>query len=118
MHTTSPQHLPRPDILRRRNDIRSALASDSTTSGVIKVYFHAGQNRRAAFFVPQRIGKAVARNKHARRMREAYRQMKDKFPRGDVIFRLLKRAEWSELCRDFDALAAELRSKYPEEHDA
>jgi ribonuclease P protein component len=81
---------------------------------VIKAYFHAGQNRRVAFFVPQRIGKAVARNKQKRRMREAYRQIKDRFPQGEMIFQLRKMALWSELCRDFAALALKLRP----EHDA
>jgi ribonuclease P protein component len=110
LHTTSQQYLPRRDILKKRSDIRSVLACGPTTSGALRGYFHAGQNRRAAFFIPQRIGKAVVRNKQKRRMREAYRQMKDKFPQGDAIFKLLRRAEWDGLYRDFAALAVRLRT--------
>ena len=72
------------------------------------VHFRKAPLRRAGFFVAKRIGKAVERNLAKRRMREIYRQMKDDFPQGEIIFRIKKQAGWDELYKDFESCAQRL----------
>jgi len=111
LNTARFENLPRSEILRGDRGIRAVLAAAPLSSGALMTYFIEGQRRRVAFFVPKGIGKAVARNRYKRRMREIYRRMKRKFPEGVIIFRLKNEAEKDELCRSFLLCAQKLRGK-------
>lgn len=76
-------------------------ASRILRAGVLKIFYREGEERRAGFFVAGRLGNAVERNLMRRRMREAYRRMKADLPKGDIIFQLVRFADWNTLCEDF-----------------
>jgi len=118
LNAAGPQSLPRRDILRRRADIIATLAIKPVRNGALSTFFLPTQSRRAAFFVPKRIGNAAVRNKHKRRMREIYRRMRERFPQGGIIFRLRHPAEFNGLCRDFERTAAKLADGRKEHPDA
>ena len=86
------------------------------------MYSLPSERPRAAFIVPKRYGKAVLRNQQKRRMREAYRQHQNWFPKDrDLLFYMRparpkgrrkgplpvqRVAVWGEILQDLQHLGA------------
>ena len=104
----SRKTLSRGEILKGRTLIREVLSVRPEYFASFMVHFRKAPRRRAGFFVAKKLGNAVERNLAKRRMREIYRQMKDDFPQGEIIFRIKKQAGWDELCKDFESCAQRL----------
>jgi ribonuclease P protein component len=109
LNSTRSESLPRSEILRGKQSIKTVLAAPPVSSGALMAHFIEEPCRRVAFFVPKAIGKAVVRNRFKRQMRETYRRIKRKFPEGGIIFRLKTDAGDGELCESFSGCAQKLR---------
>jgi ribonuclease P protein component len=69
------RRLPKKEIIRKRDDFRRLFHDGNKCRGkYLQFYYKKGNERRIGFTVPKRFGKAVARNRIKRWMREVYRK--------------------------------------------
>ncbi len=111
MNLVHKESLKRRNILRGAGEIKEMLGVKPFYTRYLSVHLAPGDDAKAAFFVPGRLGSSVQRNKAKRRMREIYRKSREEFPKGRMIFRLKKEACWEELKGDFAYVAARLRGE-------
>ncbi len=81
------QTLKKKEIIRGYRSFQGILQEGKKFNGkVITVFFIKADEKKVGFFVSRQYKKAVQRNKIKRRMREAYRKMKEFFPPGYFLF--------------------------------
>lgn len=89
--------LPRDEIIKKKKEMRKVLNSLFYKNDVVSVYFLPDKERKVAFLVSKKVGKAVERNRVKRLLREIYRLDKHNLPSGKYIFSVIKKVEESEL---------------------
>jgi ribonuclease P protein component len=116
---TNDRRLPRCRILKSASRIGELFQVGQRRHGrLIMLLLSRSERPRAAFVVPKRYGPAVLRNRQKRRLRELYRQNRERFPAGQDVVLYLKSprmprgaapeppapAGWQDLRRDLDAI--------------
>jgi ribonuclease P protein component len=80
----------RPDVLRDKRDFDRLYRKGAKIHGkylVVVFVKNGGDSNRKAFLASKKVGKAVARNRARRLMREAYRDLAPRLKTGyDILF--------------------------------
>jgi ribonuclease P protein component len=115
--------LPKNEIMKRQEEFRLTLKTGSRWKGPCVLFcFQKSKERRVAFTVPKKVGKAHIRNRIRRRLREIYRRKRQEIGNFSIIFMArptARNADYAQLSEEFENFLAQNKlekesfSEYP-----